>query len=55
MNQWLSKIDPFAQGRNQPYFIHSDNQNRCLKARRADFTFEDRRHKRRAFQQGSNI
>jgi len=46
MSLQLSGVEPFAQGGNRLCFVHPNNQNRCIKVRRPDFTLEDRRRKK---------
>lgn len=42
----LSKRQPFARGGNRLCFVHPDDNDRCIKVRRPDFSLEDRRRKK---------
>ncbi|MGO1234243.1 MAG: YrbL family protein [Marinobacter sp.] len=42
----LSAQEPFAQGGNRLCFVHPEDDQRCIKVRRPDFTLEDRRRKK---------
>ena len=42
----LSGQEPFAQGGNRLCFVHPEDDQRCIKVRRPDFTLEERRRKK---------